>query len=236
MAEPKAHRQLPTRLAEIHDRPGDPPLATIDECRAIRTYLKNMPLRMILSEIQHARKAGVRSEYDRLKEQRERLKWIADDNEQRLAKSNCGEPEEAEMKFGRERAEECADGKRWENVRPSDESAWPGSAQDDPGQAGTSHSPDFTSVLWFGKKYLFAKGQQAEAVRVLWGAWKAGGHTLSELTIGGRIGSTNDHFRLIHVFTDRSGRRHPAWNSMITRVNKGVYCLAEPAAKRRSPE
>ncbi|MCH7727582.1 MAG: ThuA domain-containing protein, partial [Planctomycetes bacterium] len=56
-----------------------------------------------------------------------------------------------------------------------------------------THSDDFTSANWFGTPHEFAKGQQAESVRVLWQAWEAGGHSLSQETICEKIGSSAEH-------------------------------------------
>jgi|GEM_PF-5625413 len=92
----------------------------------------------------------------------------------------------------------------------------------------TSHSDDFTSVVWFGTRYSFTKGQQTEAIRALWEEWVSGKHTLSELTIAEKVGSANDHFRLDHLFRDRERKLHPAWKNMIQKASKGVYYLAEP--------
>jgi hypothetical protein len=89
--------------------------------------------------------------------------------------------------------------------------------------ADTSHSDDFTSVNWFGTRYDFSKGLQARCVERLWEAWKKGGHSLSQLTLKEQVGSDNDNFRLDHVF-----RGHPAFDTMIKRVGKGTFKLAEP--------
>ena len=95
-----------------------------------------------------------------------------------------------------------------------------------------THSPDFTSVDWFGTRYTFAKGNQAESVRVLWEAWASGGHSLSQETIGDRIGSTAARFELSKVFrrktTDGGYEPHPAWGTMIQQDSKGSYRLAPP--------
>jgi hypothetical protein len=95
-----------------------------------------------------------------------------------------------------------------------------------------SHSTDFTSVNWFGTQYSFTKGQQAEAVRVLWTAWENGGHSLSQETISGIIKSDDNRFQLRKVFRqkggDAKGQQHPAWGTMIKEASKGVYMLAKP--------
>ena len=95
-----------------------------------------------------------------------------------------------------------------------------------------SHSPDFTSVVWFGTRYSFGKGNQAEAVRVLWEAWENGGHSLSQELIGERTGSAAARFELRKVFRSRkpdgSYEPHPAWGTMIVPDGKGCYRLAPP--------
>jgi len=91
----------------------------------------------------------------------------------------------------------------------------------------TSHSPDFTSVTWFGTKHEFSKGQQARAVVVLWEAWESGNPTVIEESIGERVGSAANQFRLIRVFC-RGKLCHPAWGTMIVRAAKGVFKLRVP--------
>lgn len=93
-------------------------------------------------------------------------------------------------------------------------------------QPDVSHAPDYTSVVWYGTRYTFSKGQQAEAVRLLWEAWKSGGHGMAQEVIGDKISSNNDRFRLAHLF-----RKHPAWDSMIRSAGKGVYRLVPPAGQ-----
>jgi len=87
----------------------------------------------------------------------------------------------------------------------------------------TRHSEDFTSVNWFGTSYVFKRGQQAESIRCLWAEYERGELTLSEKTIGERVGSSSDRFRLAHVF-----RKHPAWGRMIKMAEPGVFRLAPP--------
>lgn len=94
-------------------------------------------------------------------------------------------------------------------------------------------------MVWFGDKYRFAKGQQAQTVRVLWEAWEEGTPTLGQETIGERVGSDALFFSLSHVFRIRRTKevkgkkkkvhiRHPAWGTMIVSAGKGIYRLAEP--------
>ena len=99
-------------------------------------------------------------------------------------------------------------------------------------QPQPTHSPDFTSVNWFGTRYTFAKGNQAESVRALWGAWEGGGHSLSQETIGSRVGSQTDRFELAKVFRRKAAgggyQPHPAWGTMIRSDSKGSYRLTPP--------
>jgi len=90
-----------------------------------------------------------------------------------------------------------------------------------------SHSEDFTSVDWFGQRYEFSRGQQADCVKVLWEEWERGEHSLGQDTIAESIGTEARRFRLDHVFRLRDGSRrmHPAWGTMIVRVSEGVYRL-----------
>ena len=92
-----------------------------------------------------------------------------------------------------------------------------------------SHSPDFTSANWYGTRYTFAKGNQAETIRVLWEAWEAGGHSLSQESIGEKICSKADRFELQKVFRTRQEdggySPHPAWGTMIRQSTKGSYCF-----------
>jgi len=97
-----------------------------------------------------------------------------------------------------------------------------------------SHSPDFTSANWYGTRYTFAKGNQAETIRVLWEAWEAGGHSLSQELIGEKIGSSSDHFRIQKTFRtlrENGYVRHPAWGAMIQQDGKGCYRLGNPKHK-----
>ena len=88
------------------------------------------------------------------------------------------------------------------------------------------------SVTWEGKSYLFAKGQQANAVAELWKAWEDGTPTLSEKTIAELIGAEDVHFKLSKVFRKRVRVKklmkyapHPAWKTVITTAGKGVFRL-----------
>ena len=94
-----------------------------------------------------------------------------------------------------------------------------------------SHSDDFTSFNWFGTRYTFSQGNQAECVRVLWKAYDSGGHSLTQETIGKRIQSAATRFELSKVFRSRKGGkyiRHSAWGTMIQQDSKGSYRLVPP--------
>ena len=91
-------------------------------------------------------------------------------------------------------------------------------------ETGCEHSGDFTSVIWYGKKYSFTK-TQAECIKYLWEEWEKGGLSLSEKTIGELIDSASDNYRLMHTF---NRGKHPAWGSMITSVGKGIFALRKP--------
>jgi hypothetical protein len=97
------------------------------------------------------------------------------------------------------------------------------SGKPDPVAAGPSHSADFTTVNWFGTKYTFDDGLQAKAVGQLWAEYEKGGLGLSEKTIGEKIGSNAENYRLANTF-----RGHPAWETMIVKVRQGVYRLKKP--------
>lgn len=90
--------------------------------------------------------------------------------------------------------------------------------------AGVTHSADFTSVNWFGTIYRFDIGQQAKSVAALWEEWEKDHNlALHEKTIGEKIKSNNDRFRLAHVFRD-----HAAWGTMIVSAGDGCYRLESP--------
>lgn len=87
----------------------------------------------------------------------------------------------------------------------------------------SSHSSDFTTVHWFGTDHIFNGGQQAKAVGRLWKEWEAGGHGISEKTIGEEIGSAGNNYRLAMTF-----RNHRALGTMIVKLAAGIYALKKP--------
>lgn len=90
-----------------------------------------------------------------------------------------------------------------------------------------AHSADFSWVVWGGTRYVLTKGLQAEVVRALWRSWEESGRRdgcgLSEQTLREACGSSNDRFRMVHVF-----RGHPALGTMIRSAGKGVFALYAP--------
>jgi hypothetical protein len=104
-----------------------------------------------------------------------------------------------------------------------------------------SHSADFTFVNWFGSEYRFTPGQQAEAIKHLWGEFEKGGLGLAERTIGELIGSNSDDYRLTHTFRSKSKANgskqsaitpHPAWGTMIQKAGPGIYRLAKSESRQ----
>ncbi len=85
-------------------------------------------------------------------------------------------------------------------------------------------------MIWYGAQYVFAVGQQAAVVEALWVQWERSGRRdgsgLSETTLQEKVGSTNDNFRLAHVF-----RGHAAFGTMIRSVTKGVFALYAPESQ-----
>src|SRR5947209_6250518 len=80
------------------------------------------------------------------------------------------------------------------------------------------HSPDFRSVHWYGKDYLFTP-MQAKVVEQLWLAWKNGTPGVGHHTLLEAADSEQD--RLSGVFRDRQGRLHPCWEEMIVSERQG---------------
>jgi len=87
---------------------------------------------------------------------------------------------------------------------------------------GATHSEDFATVNWFGVKYHF-NPTQARCIGLLWAEWKKGDLGLNQSTIGDKIETASDNFRLAHSFRD-----HPAWGTLIQKEAEGVFRLATP--------
>lgn len=95
--------------------------------------------------------------------------------------------------------------------------------------ASCHHSADFRSVVWFGTNYSFTPNQ-AKCINVLWNAFETGMAEFSKNEILNRADLNSD--RLVNVFKVHSGKRHPAWKTMICPgETKGTYCLKEPGTQ-----
>jgi hypothetical protein len=97
-----------------------------------------------------------------------------------------------------------------------------------------THSEDYTSVVWFGRMYNFTK-TQALCIKHLWAEWgKSEGLGLSEKTIGEKIGSSADNYKLKHTFRVKRNNKscqHPAWGKMIVSCGKGMFSLKSSRKK-----
>ncbi|HXC53132.1 MAG TPA: hypothetical protein VN634_19750 [Candidatus Limnocylindrales bacterium] len=91
------------------------------------------------------------------------------------------------------------------------------------------HTDDFRRVRWFGTTYTFSPNQ-ARAVEVLWSHWEQGGLGLTQKVLGDLIDSRSDRFRMRDLFrlSGKTGEMHPAWNTMIHEVDRGMYALGRP--------
>ena len=87
----------------------------------------------------------------------------------------------------------------------------------------TSHSEDFTTVIWFGTRYTFKLGQQTAIVKLLWTEWEEGRDGLSQSTLADLVGSLAERFTIFHAF-----RGHPAYGRMIKASGRGIYRLVSP--------
>jgi hypothetical protein len=100
------------------------------------------------------------------------------------------------------------------------------------GPSQAQHSDDFSTVDWYGTRYVFTRRQQAEVVALLWGTKELPFPALRVGTIRDHLESVADVFRLGEVFRDASKRtKHPAWGTMIQAVAHGVYQLVAPAPR-----
>lgn len=91
-----------------------------------------------------------------------------------------------------------------------------------------SHSPDFRSVVWFGREFQFT-ATQAACVEILWGAWEKGSPDVGQERILEDVGSRA--LRLLDVF-----RRSAAWGTMIVRgATRGTYRLQTPGNPTGEP-
>jgi hypothetical protein len=93
------------------------------------------------------------------------------------------------------------------------------------------HTPDFTTVNWYGEEYHFNE-TEAKCVALLWAEWEknpSGKPALHQRKIRDVTGSENPDFRLIHVFRHRNGQ-HRAWGRMIQTLGRGMFYLGKPTS------
>jgi hypothetical protein len=92
-----------------------------------------------------------------------------------------------------------------------------------------THSDDYSTVNWYGTRYVFNRRQQAQVVALLWGSEELPFPAIRVGTIRKHLGSAADVFRLGEIFRDSSkGTKHPAWGTMIQQIGKGLYQLIAP--------
>jgi hypothetical protein len=85
----------------------------------------------------------------------------------------------------------------------------------------TSHSPDFTSLYWFGTAYHFPRRIESNVIREYYLAWQANTPCLRIATALERAGS----------FQRKMGRLflgHAILGVALVSVGRGVYRLQEP--------
>lgn len=87
------------------------------------------------------------------------------------------------------------------------------------------HESDFGWVEWDGEPYIFKKPQQRAVVKALWADYERRGHGLTTKAINQVVGSESDRFRVEHVFRESGGEMHPAWRTLIVKVQRGIYRL-----------
>lgn len=85
-------------------------------------------------------------------------------------------------------------------------------------------SSDFSVVVLKGERYFFNR-TQARVVELLYDESQKGTVGLHQDTIGQKLQSCNNRFRLFHVFRNKNGKMHPLWNVLIMRVEPGIYAL-----------
>jgi hypothetical protein len=85
-------------------------------------------------------------------------------------------------------------------------------------------SSDFSVVVWQGKQHFFNR-TQARVVELLYNESRKGTVGLHQDTIGQRLQSCNNRFRLFHVFRNKNGKMQPLWNVLICRVEPGINAL-----------
>lgn len=90
------------------------------------------------------------------------------------------------------------------------------------GEAECSHSPDFRSIIWFGKSFTFTSNQAA-CVKILWENYERGTPDVSGATLLEAADIQQDRF-------DKVFRDNNAWRTVIVSgKRKGTYRLATPS-------
>jgi len=99
---------------------------------------------------------------------------------------------------------------------------------------GCIPTEDFSSVVWYGHEYHFI-AKQALCVKLLWAEWEKDPDAelgLREKTIGEKISSASDNYRLLYTFREKGRQMHPAWGQMIHARGDGSFYLAPPPTKK----
>lgn len=99
----------------------------------------------------------------------------------------------------------------------------PNSGTSNPNQ-DVHFSTDFAVVVIKGERYFFNR-TQARVVELLYEESQKGTVGLHQDTVGQKLQSCNNRFRLFHVFRNKTGNMHPLWNKLIVRVEPGIYAL-----------
>jgi hypothetical protein len=88
-----------------------------------------------------------------------------------------------------------------------------------------SHAPDFSSIMWFGKRFSFSPKQRS-VVELLWDAFQTQLPGLSHAFLvekAGLQGTLRDTFKI------KGTKFHAAWGTMIVREGgKDMYRLRPP--------
>jgi hypothetical protein len=83
-------------------------------------------------------------------------------------------------------------------------------------------SPDFCSLTFGGKEYVFTPAQ-AGAFKALWIAWQSGARTISGATICEAAGGHSKRVR--DIFKEKGTTMHLAWRTIIRKKGQNRYFL-----------
>jgi hypothetical protein len=97
-----------------------------------------------------------------------------------------------------------------------------------PAEPECVHGEDFTWVVWFGRRYVFKKGYEAQTVKALWKEWERSsrrdGCGLGDEAIAQQLLIDIEmRFSVKDLF-----RNHEAMGPMIREVMRGVHALYRP--------